>query len=557
MNDLYETTNDLAIFIQNLSVTLYAEDEEIHAVRNLALSLRRGEILAIVGESGSGKTMVCRSIMGLLPKTAKITSGSIVVEGKEISKMSESQLCTLRGDVMSMVFQDPMTSLDPTMTIGKQIGNVMRVHKKMKDRQAIKKRVIELMEIVGIDRAQERYAQYPWQLSGGMRQRCVIAAALSCSPKVLIADEPTTALDVTVQANILKIISDIRDKLGVSILFITHDLGVVAGIADRVAIMQNGEIVECGNAADIYENPKHEYTRQLMDALPANAQKPEISAFLEDKNILDVKSVSHYFKLGRKDFISAVNDVSFSVKKGEIFSIVGESGSGKSTLARCVLGMYEPTAGEICYDGITLNPKGRGIPGDEKRRISKEVRIISQDSAAALNPHMTVREVIAEPLNIHNMFKTKRQMNEYIEEMLDEVGLSRSLMERPVTMLSGGQRQRVSIARAFASQPKLLVADEPLASLDVTMQMQIVQLFLHLIREHDASMLFIAHDLSMVRFLSTRVGVMYKGELVEVGDTEEIFNNPKHPYTKSLIDAMPLPNPEREKEKLRLLKEGA
>jgi peptide/nickel transport system ATP-binding protein len=431
-----------------------------------------------------------------------------------------------------------MTALDPTMTIGKQLSYAIRSKGRLKDKSSIRERAIELLKMVRIDRAEERYNQYPWQLSGGMRQRCVLAMALSREPKVLLADEPTTALDVTVQASILGLISDLRDQLNLSIIFITHDLGVVAGIADRVAIMQNGEIVECDMAQKIYDDPQHDYTKALMAALPSRAQGLDTPAASQNVTVLEVKDLSHYFKLGRKSYVKAADKVSFDIKKGEIFSIVGESGSGKSTLARCIMKMYKQSSGTINYD-------------------TGKMMLISQDSDAALNPHMTVRQVIEEPLILGHMFKSAQKRKEYIEYLLDEVGLARSLMNRPVTMLSGGQRQRVSIARAFGAKPSLLVADEPLASLDVTMQMQIVKLFAHLIKEHGASMLFIAHDLSMVRFLSTRVGVMYKGELVEVGATEDIFEHPQHEYTRRLIDAMPIPDPALEKEKLRRFKEEA
>jgi peptide/nickel transport system ATP-binding protein len=519
---LSETKSDLIIDIQNLSVEIDTETETISAIRNLSLSLRQGEILAVVGESGSGKTMVCRSIMDLLPISARVTDGTISAPKNK----------------MAMVFQNPMTALDPTMTIGKQLSYAIRSGGKCRDKKVIKTRAIELLEMVRIDRASERYDQYPWQLSGGMRQRCVLAMALSREPEVLLADEPTTALDVTVQAGILGLISDLRDRLGLSILFITHDLGVVAGIADRVAIMQSGSIVECAPAQEIYDNPKHDYTKALMDSLPSRAGGLDTPAASEGVNVLEVQELSHYFKLGRKSYVKAADKVSFDIRKGEIFSIVGESGSGKSTLARCIMKMYKQTSGNIKYD-------------------TGKMMLISQDSDAALNPHMTVKQVIEEPLVLDHMFKSSAERNAYIESLLDEVGLERSLMNRPVTMLSGGQRQRVSIARAFGAKPKLLVADEPLASLDVTMQMQIVRLFAHLIKEHGASMLFIAHDLSMVRFLSTRVGVMYKGELVEVGTTEEIFEHPRHEYTRRLLDAMPIPDPALEKEKLHRFKEGA
>ena len=516
-------------------------DQTIHAVQHLSLSLKQGEILAVVGESGCGKTMLCRSLLGLLPVGGRITEGSVLAGGTELTTLPENKLRSFRGSFFSMVMQDPMTSLDPTLTVGKQIAAAIRLHHPKRTRTEVKKQVVELMETVGIERASERCNLYPWQLSGGMRQRCVLAAALACEPQVLIADEPTTALDVTIQAQILKLLKSIREKTGITILFISHDLGVVAGLADRVAIMQNGEIVEIAPADQIYHNPAHPYTKKLLASLPSNA-KAFKGAVPTDHQVLQISHLTHNFRMSRQSIVRAVSDLSFQLRKGEIFSLVGESGSGKSTVARCILGMYEPTEGKLEYEGISLHPDAK-ITRAERKKLQQEIQIISQDSASSLNPHMTVREVIGEPLRIHSMYSGSALEN-YILEMLEEVHLEKSLIDRPVTMLSGGQRQRVSIARAFGAQPKLLVADEPLASLDVTMQMQIVELFGHLVREHDTSMLFIAHDLSMVRFLSTRVGVMYRGHLVESADTEELYRHPLHPYTRSLLEAMPIPDPD-------------
>lgn len=593
-----------ALEIQNLSVVFNTEWEKICAVRDLSLSIGQGEIVAVAGESGCGKSVLCKTIMGILPRQAEITSGSIVLGGRETTGYTDRQYCQMRGTEISIVFQDPFTSLDPTYTIGRQITEAIKAHRgdagEQYTKEALRAKAVKLMEDVGIDRAEDRFDAYPWMLSGGMRQRCVLAMALSQDPKILIADEPTTALDEDVKNDILNLLLRIRDERNMGILFITHDLSAARKIADRLAIMYAGKIIEIGTAEEVINSPAHPYTWGLLHALPeyaeggrlrtipgsppnvpegfegdafaernefalgidyiqappffdispthkaatwlADERAPEVefgskSAIEEDGGkgtptdteseaeaadsstpILTVRNLSHYFKLGRRSVVKAVEDVSFEVRRGEIFGLVGRSGSGKTTLARCILGMYSPMEGSIIYDGVDVTDRRRS---EMKQRLAKEIQFISQDPGAALDGKMTVRELIAEPLKIHNMFSSRRKMEDYIRALLKEVGIDEDMMDRYPHELSGGQRQRVSIARAYGMDPKLLICDEPLASLDVSIQAQIVELFRALQRKHDTAMIFIAHDLEMVRFISDRIARMDSGRLTMEKDKIE------------------------------------
>lgn len=602
--------------IKNLSVIFNTSEGRISAIRDLSLQVGQGEVFAVVGESGCGKSMLCKTIMGILPSNAEITGGMAKINGKEILGLSDNEMCKIRGADVSMVFQDPMTSLDPTYTIGAQIAEAILVHNKTITGDALKERVIELMDIVGIDRPKERYGSYPWMLSGGMRQRCVLAMALAQEPQLLLADEPTTALDVTVQAQILSLLKEIRDKTGMTVLFITHDMGVVARVADKVAIMYAGSIVEEGLCEEVFEKPVHPYTWALLHALPAYAEngrlypipgappvlkedfkgdafaprnpyaiprdfieKPpffEVSPthkaatwLLEEgapkvtfkvssqknsatekrekstKKLLEINNLTHYFRLGRDSYVKAISHVTFDIYKGEVLAIVGESGSGKSTLARCLLGIHDPLDGKALYEGIQIT--NSRLSRKEREKISREIQFISQDFGAALDPKMTVRDIIAEPLKIHRLYRNKSDRDEHIKDILKKVQLDEKILTRRPSELSGGQKQRVSIARAFVMNPRLLIADEPLSSLDVSIQAQIVEVLSALKNDRDTAMLFIAHDLSMVEFISDRVGVMYKGHLVELAGTKELFENPVHSYTKSLLAAAPKPDPVTEK----------
>lgn len=626
----------------DLSVSFETDAGEVQAVRDVSLSLKEGEVLAIVGESGCGKSVLCKSLMKMLPGNARIKSGKILVNGIDITRYKERDMAKLRGTLFSMVFQDPMTALNPTMTIGRQIEEAIKIHNPHIKRDALEKRVIELMGLVGIDQADERRNLYPYHFSGGMRQRSVLAIALAGNPSILIADEPTTALDVTIQAQILDLFRDIQKKMHTSTIFVTHDLGVVARVADRVAVMYAGKIVELGTTEDIFYDARHPYTWGLMQALPAYAKgkemlhaipgmppvlinpprgdafacrneyalaidyekeppmfkisdthyaatwllderAPEIkppslvcSSFLAEgdqregceetaerektsvaeecqndaenrETLVAVNHLTKSFSIGKRNVHKAVDDVSFLIYKGEVFGLVGESGSGKSTVANCVMNLCKPDSGEILYKEIDTccSKEFR----KNKKMLQCERQIIFQDSTSSLNPRMKVKDILSEPFRIQHITPKRGTLSEEAAFQLKYVGLDQSYLGKYPSELSGGQRQRVAIARAVAMEPELLVADEPIASLDVSIQAQIVNLFRHLQKEHGFSFLFIAHDLSLVRFLCDRVGVMHDGKLVEVGNVEDIFRHPKHPYTKALIESIPIPDPRMERQR--------
>ena len=610
--------------VKHLSVSFDTPEGEVEAVRDVSFFVKKGETLAIVGESGCGKSVLCRSIMKLLPRTARIKSGSILANGREIIKCTEKEMQTIRGSFFSMVFQDPMTSLNPAMTVGAQIAEAVLIHRPELSREEVRRRVWELMELVGIDHPKERAAQYPWNFSGGMRQRAVLAIALASEPAVLLADEPTTALDVTIQAQILALFRRIQEKLGTAIVLVSHDLGVVATAADRVAVMYAGKICETGLVREIFEDPKHPYTKGLLRSLPAlsrgkkelyclpgmppklnhppagdafacrnpyalavdyEKQPPmfqvtdthyaatwllderaaEVRAKIEEEMskgeapdgtreeikyhpgfdrkasgkevLMEVQHLSQLFSMTGKKVFRAVDDVSFELRKCEILGLVGESGSGKSTTARCIMNISSSPGGHIFYKGIDVLDKKQFRKN--RKALQAERQMIFQDSASSLNQRMRVEDIILEPLKLSHRKPKQGSYREEAEFQLKYVGLDSSFLDRYPSELSGGQRQRVAIARALIMDPELVVADEPIASLDVSIQAQIVNLFRHLQREHGFSFLFIAHDLSMVEFLCDRVGVMYHGQLVELAPCRELYSNPLHPYTKQLLLAVP------------------
>lgn len=608
-----------ALELQDLSVQFHTGKEIVQAVRGVSLEVQEGEVLAIVGESGCGKSVLCKSVMKLLPQTAYIAGGRILVDGVDITDYREREMEKLRGNVFSMVFQDPMTSLNPTMKIGTQIAEAVRVHEPKIRKAELDGRVLELLGLVGIDRAKERMQQYPGQMSGGMRQRCVLAIALASNPRILFADEPTTALDVTIQAQILELFRNIQKKFRTATILVSHDLSVVAGVADRVAVMYAGKIVEIGTTEEIFYQPKHPYTWALLQSLPAlskgkaelftipgmppnlahppkgdafacrnpyavardyeeeppmfrvsdthyaatwllaedapkimfgreNGKKRVIHQEWKDAEVLlDVRHLNHAFSLSRKLAVKAVDDVSFQLRKGEIFGLVGESGSGKSTVARCIMNLYHNGSGEVYYNGIPLHD--RKAYRKMRRQIRQNIQIIFQDSTSSLNPRMKVKDIITEPLVINHIRPKRGTYREEAAFQMKYVGLDESFLDKFPGELSGGQRQRVAIARAVIMEPELLIADEPIASLDVSIQAQIVNLFRHLQEEHGFTFLFIAHDLSMVEYLCDRVGVMYHGKLVEAGLTEDVFAQPKHSYTKRLMESIPIPEPGRKEER--------
>ncbi len=625
--------------INHLSIGINTPYGKVEAVRDVSLTLYEGEILAIVGESGCGKSMLCKSIMKLLPRNARIEQGSITVNGMEITKYTERDMHRLRGRLFSMVLQNPATALNPTMPVGAQIAEAILVHNQKMPKKDLYSHAIQLMHLTGITNPHERYKLYPHNLSGGMRQRCVMAIALAGNPKILLADEPTTALDVTTQAQILDLLRDIQHKPGAATILVSHDLGVVARAADRVAIMYAGKIVEIGKAEEIYYDPRHPYTWGLLRALPslagehgslrpipgmpptlinppkgdsfacrneyalaidyeqpppmfrvsdthyaatwlldprANVKIPPHSlpwhnpdshvppystaapalakhpteksrSCLHNDILLDVRHLTHQFKPTKKTTIYAVDDVSFQISQGEIFGLVGESGSGKSTIARCIMNICHPIKGRILYDGIDTCDMAQFRAS--RHRLHMERQLIFQDSASSLNPRMKVTDIITEPMTIHRMPIPHGSLRAEAAFHLSHVGMDESYLDKYPSELSGGQRQRVAIARALSTKPRLLVADEPVASLDVSIQAQIINLFRQLQKEHGFSILFIAHDLAMVKYLCNRVGVMYRSRLVETAPARELFANPLHPYTQVLLSAIPIPDPILERQR--------
>ncbi|WP_088831199.1 ABC transporter ATP-binding protein [Paenibacillus tyrfis] len=542
---------DTLLQVNQLSVSFYSRDKEVEAVRNVSFEVRKGETLGIVGESGSGKSVTARTIMRLLPSPpSMVKGGEILFQGQNLAYKTEQEMEQIRGREIGMIFQDPMSSLNPTMRIGKQIEESLIKHRKLSKTEA-RREAIEMLRMVGIPYSEARYMQYPHEFSGGMRQRVMIAIALACRPSLLIADEPTTALDVTIQAQILHQMKELQLKLGTSIILITHDLGVVAGMCDRVVVMKEGEIVETGTTEEIFYSPKHPYTIRLLNALPRLDEKkklkpaPLITRSAEDRPLLEVRSLKQYFDLGKGQIVKAVNDISFDIRAGETLGVVGESGSGKSTTGRAILRLNEPTGGEVLFKGIALNRLNRG----EMKTMRRYMQMIFQDPYASLNPRLRIVDIIGEALDVHRIAGGKKERQKRVEELLDMVGLSPAHAMRYPHEFSGGQRQRIGIARTLAIEPEFIVCDEPLSALDVSIQSQIVKLLEELQQRLGLTYLFIAHDLSMVKHISDRVAVMYKGKIVELAESEELYENPQHAYTKSLLAAIPVPDPKVESRK--------
>ncbi|GGA09750.1 glutathione ABC transporter ATP-binding protein [Paenibacillus marchantiophytorum] len=537
--------------VKQLSVSFYSRDKEVEAVRNVSFSVREGETLGIVGESGSGKSVTARTIMRLLPSPpSMVKGGEVLFQGKNLADKSDSEMEEIRGRDIGMIFQDPMSSLNPTMRIGRQIEESLIKHRKLGKQQA-QKEAIQMLKLVGIPNAEARYLQYPHEFSGGMRQRVMIAIALACRPSLLIADEPTTSLDVTIQAQILHQMKEIQRQLGTSIILITHDLGVVAGMCDRVVVMKDGEVVETGTTEEIFSAPKHPYTVRLLNALPRldEKKKPKLASAVsrsaDDRPLLEVRSLKQHFNLGKGQIIKAVNDISFDIRAGETLGVVGESGCGKSTTGRTILRLNEATGGEVLFKGIPLNRLSR----KEMKIMRRHMQMIFQDPYASLNPRLRIADIIGEALDLHQMTSSKKERQHRIEELLEMVGLNASHAMRYPHEFSGGQRQRVGIARTLAVEPEFIVCDEPLSALDVSIQAQIVKLLEELQQRLGLTYLFIAHDLSMVKHISDRVAVMYKGKIVELAESEELYANPLHAYTKSLLAAIPVPDPAVESRK--------
>lgn len=525
--------------IKNLKIELPAWSDRPLAVDDVSLTLAQGEILCVVGESGSGKSMLGKSLMGLLPKPhVSITGGQIDFQGQNITQLDEDDWRKLRGQHIAMIFQEPMTALSPLMRIGQQIEEVMIVHTSMSPSQR-RDLTMQLLNDVHLPDPDRVYSSYPHQLSGGQRQRVVIAMALALEPKLIIADEPTTALDVTTQAQILHLIKELQKKHGTAVLFITHDFGVVAEIADRVAVMQHGKLVEVGLAEQVLNAPTTAYSRQLIDAVPSLTPRIIEQTLTAQEPLLVVNSVSKTYA-GQKSWFSpskggvkAVQNVSLKLPKQGSLAIVGESGSGKSTLARCIIGLEHNESGEINLEGQIIN----GMPRRELRPIRKKIQMIFQDPFSSLNPRQKVGEIISLGPMIQGVARDVAW--EEARELLRRVGLRAEAADRYPHEFSGGQRQRIGIARALAVKPKLIVADEPVSALDVSVQKQVLELLDELREEMGLSLLFITHDLRVAATVCENILIMSKGEVVEQGTTAAVFENPSHPYTKSLLAAIP------------------
>lgn len=558
--------------VRNLSVDFKTEGNLVHAVKNISFNIPKGKTLGLVGESGSGKSITSLAIMRLIPSPpGKVANGEIFFEGEDLLKVSEAKMREIRGARISMIFQEPMTSLNPVLTIADQITETLMLHQKLSKKQALDK-ALDLLKQVGIPKPEERLYFYPHKFSGGQRQRIMIAMAIACNPDLLICDEPTTALDVTIQKQILDLLAEIQKKNNMSLLFITHDLGVISDIADEVMVMYKGEIVEKNSAKEIFNNPQHPYTKGLLACRPStagnprrlpvisdfmNAQGEEVKAPLaapklekapdmevapdEGKILLQVQDLKTHFPhtgglFGRvQSWTHAVDGVSFNVRKGHTLGLVGESGCGKTTLGRTIVRLIEPTSGKIQYDGQDIT----SMSHQEMHAVRKKMQIVFQDPYASLNPRMTVQATLMEPMQIHNIGGTEKDRQDIVVDMLKKVGLNPNMLNRYPHEFSGGQRQRISIARALMVKPEFIICDESVSALDVSVQAQILNLLLDLQEEFNLTYIFISHDLSVIKFISDEVAVMYGGKIVEHNTAEAIYHNPQHDYTRKLLSAIP------------------
>ncbi|MBQ9264452.1 MAG: ABC transporter ATP-binding protein [Clostridia bacterium] len=613
---------------RDVEVTFSLRGNKLTAIRRASLDLYEGETLAIVGESGSGKSVFTKCFVGMLDKNGSITHGSIQYDGQELTQLSEKEWLKIRGKKIAMVTQDPMTSLNPLKTVGYQIQEAVELHQGLRGRAA-KEETLRILEAVGISDAARRYKQYPHEFSGGMRQRVVIAIAVACRPQILICDEPTTALDVTIQAQILDLIRRLQKEQNMTIIYITHDLGVVANVADRVAVMYAGQVIEIGMANEIFFDPWHPYTWALLSALPQLGVKGEklpaidgtppnlfnkiqgdafaprnkhalnidfleeppmyevtathqVKAWLRDprapkvdqpqsiarlaesktetgtdpnayhphldpnrETLIQVKNMQVTFGTGRKKFV-AVDDVNFEIYKGETFALVGESGSGKTTIGRALVRINPITGGEVYLNGQKINGK---ISKEQDLKVIRSCQMIFQDPMASLNERAKVDYIVSEGLINHHLYKNEAEREEKVQKALEEVGLLPEFSSRFPHEFSGGQRQRIGIARALIMEPQFIVADEPISALDVSIRAQVLNLLNDLKKKRGLTYMFIAHDLSVVRFISDRIAVIHKGRIVELAEAEELFFHPLHPYTRALLSAVPNPNPYVERSK--------
>ncbi|UZN04381.1 ABC transporter ATP-binding protein [Cellulomonas sp. S1-8] len=554
-------TDEPVLCVRDLGVDFYVDGTWYPAAADVSYDVHPGEVLAIVGESGSGKTQSSMALLGLLPPNGR-ARGSAKLDDRELVGMPRNKLRRIRGKEIAVIFQEPMTALNPVFPIGYQIVETLRAHFEIGPAEA-RQRAVELLRLVDLPDPETRVDAYPHQLSGGQRQRAMIAQALACDPKLLIADEPTTALDVTVQAEILKLMRDLRERIDAGIVLITHDMGVVADMADKIVVMKDGRIVDQGTTLDVFRNPQHPYTIKLLDAVPhlgrgsgrtatttavpvdAPADAPAGTSDTDEPLALDAHDlVIEYPGRRRTPTFRAVDGVSLQIRQGEVVGLVGESGSGKTTIGRAVVGLLPVTSGSLKIVGQDMV----GASNKDLKPLRTKVGIVFQDPGSSLNPRLPIGESIAEPLLLHRGVKGQAAQRE-IERLLDQVRLPRAMRNRYPHELSGGQRQRVGIARSLALEPRLLVADEPTSALDVSVQAAVLDLFQELQREHGFACLFISHDLAVVEILADRIAVMRNGKLVEVGDAAQVVNEPRDPYTQRLIAAVPVPDPEVQRER--------
>jgi peptide/nickel transport system ATP-binding protein len=557
--------------ITNLNIFFQAKYKpEFHAIKNLSLELERGETYALVGESGSGKSVTSLAIMGLLPPTAQIRSGQIQFAGKNLVTQSTATMRSLRGQSLAMIFQEPMTSLNPLVPVGKQIMEPILTHLAISRHEA-RERVTGLLQKVGLEPPETFFPKYPHELSGGQQQRIMIAMAISCGPKILIADEPTTALDVTIQKQILELLKRLQADMDMTVLFITHDLGVVADIADRVGVMRYGELLEQGRTAQIFAKPNHPYTKGLIACRPPLTAKPRrlatINDFIDPQGqptepdpkifqsapkletatdidhppILELRHVTKQFKKpsiwpwAKPNIFTAVNDVSLTIPQGLNFGLVGESGCGKTTLARMMIRLLQPDNGQILFksqDIASLDERGM-------KPLRRQIQYIFQNPYAALNPRFTIEQILLEPMMVHGIGQARSDRDQRIDQLLTQVGLDPKAKKRYPHEFSGGQRQRICIARALSVDPDLIICDESVAALDVSIQAQILNLLLDLQEQHGVTYIFISHDLSVVRFFSDQIAVMKAGEIVEIAPADTIYHQPQHEFTQKLLDSIP------------------
>jgi oligopeptide/dipeptide ABC transporter ATP-binding protein len=550
--------------VRDLSVAFNTPDGRVEAVKNLSFDVAPGECLGLVGESGSGKSQTVLAVMGLTASNGEV-GGEIKFGGQDIGHLSRQELNQIRGSKVAMIFQDPLTSLTPHMTVGAQMEEVLARHRKMRGAEA-EKHIVEWLERVRIPEARRRLHQFPHELSGGMRQRVMIASAMLCEPALLLADEPTTALDVTVQAQVLDLMDELKRETRAGLVLITHDMGVIARMADRVVVMRHGEAVERGPVDQVFAAPKHEYTRMLLDAMPRldrndRGARPAIGAApaKDVKPLLEVDDLHVTFPVhvpgglfGLRVPLRAVDGVSFELRPGETLGVVGESGCGKSTLARGVLRLLDPSAGAVAWLGRNIAKASR----KEMQPLRQELQIVFQDPLASLDPRMTIGESIAEPLTVFRPDLDGKAREATAREMMDRMGLDPAFVNRYPHELSGGQNQRVGIARAMILKPRLVVCDEAVSALDVSVQAQILDLLIDLQKEFGLAMMFISHDLSVVREICHRVMVLYLGRVVELAPRDVLFADPQHPYTRALLSAVPAPDPVKERSRKRIKLQG-